>query len=86
MLCSKRKPQKPLRGAEVIILEAPADTRRDAVGSIHQPAALPFQNSITALLTLLLIYITEPQASLPARIHIAKKPTFHLKTVFILKN
>lgn len=58
-----------LSGAEVIILEAPADTQRDAGGSIHQPAAHSFQNSITALLTLLLIYIIEPQASLPATKH-----------------
>lgn len=55
-----------LSGAEVIVLEAPADTRREAVGSIHQPAARLFLNFITPLLTLLLICITEPQALLPA--------------------
>lgn len=56
-----------MHGAEVIMLEAAADTQRDAVGSIHQPAALPLYISITALLTLLLIHIAEPQASLLAR-------------------
>lgn len=59
-----------LKGAEVIILEAPADTQTDTVGSIRQPAALSLQQSITPLLTLLLIYITEPQTSPPAQINI----------------